>query len=86
MKFYYDLRSTKDFGEYYDERSIRNIRVYPATPAIEKAAEDVHSTLWPVHDPSGPSYEPVECKDINDAYAYLLMSENQSAFEYNHNI
>ena len=87
MIFYYDLMSTYDDpGKYYNKDTIRTIKLYSATPEIEKAAEDPSSTLWPVHDPYGKSNEPVECKDEDEAYAYLLESENLSAYEYNNDI
>jgi hypothetical protein len=87
MKFYYDLMTTyADPGKYYNEKTIRSVRVFPATAEIEKAAEESTSTLWPVHDPYGWSNIPVECKDIDEAYAYVLESENLSAYEYNHDI
>lgn len=87
MKFYYDLMTTYDDpGEYYNEITIRTIKVFPATPEIEKAAEESSFTLWPVHDPYCSSNLPVECKDIDEAYAYLLESENLSAYEYNKDI
>jgi hypothetical protein len=87
MKFYYDLTTTyEDRGRYYNEDTIRTIKVFPATPELEKKAENPESTLWPVHSVTGPSYIPVECKDIDEAYAHLLDSENMSAYEYNKDI
>ena len=86
MKYYYNLMDGYDErNRYYDEQTIRRFRVYPATPEIEEAALQPNSHLWPVHDifaPLDQLNECVECKDINEAYDYILLSENQSVFEY----
>ena len=86
MKFYYNLMDGYDEPDrYYDERTIRRIRVYPATPEIEKAALKSDSSLWPVHDifaPISQMNECVECKDINEAYDYILLAKNQTVYEY----
>jgi hypothetical protein len=71
---------------YSNEHTIRRFRVYPATPAIEKAALKDGSGLWPVHDPYGATNECVECKDLTEAYSYILESQNQSVYEYIHDI
>ena len=56
-------------------------------PEIEKEAyENPHSDLWPVHDIHNNSTEPVDCKDIDEAYQYILESENTSVYEYVHDI
>ncbi len=90
MKFYYNLMDGFDEPDrYYDEQTIRRFRVYPATPEIEKAALEAGSVLWPVHDIFAPLNEMnqcVECKDINEAYDYILQSHNHSVFEYIHDI
>lgn len=90
MKFYYNLMDGFDEPDrFYTEQTIRCIRVYPATPKIVKAALEPNSSLWPVHDIFAPISELnqcVECKDINEAYDYILLAKNQSVFEYIHNI
>lgn len=90
MKFYYNLLDGYDQPDhYYNEQTIRRFRVYPATPEIEKAALKDGSGLWPVHDPFAPISEMnqcVECKDLNEAYDYILQSQNQSIYEYIHDI
>ena len=87
MKFYYDLRGKYDEPDrYYDEQTIRRFKVYPANRRIEAQAEQSVSWLWPVYDPYGQSNIPVECKDINEAYAYILEAENLSVYEYIHDI
>lgn len=56
-------------------------------PEIEKEAyENPHSDLWPVHDIHNSSTEPVDCKDIDEAYRYILESENTSVYEYVHDL
>ena len=45
-----------------------------------------HSDLWPVHDIHNNSTEPVDCKDIDEAYRYILESENTSVYEYVHDL
>lgn len=45
-----------------------------------------HSDLWPVHDIHNSSTEPVDCKDIDEAYRYILESENTSVYEYVHDL
>ena len=84
MKFYYNL--TDGFNNprrFYNENTIRRFRVYEATPEIEAEALKQDSPLWPVYDPDGPSStEPVECKNLTEAYEYILMAENQSVYEY----
>ena len=87
MKYYYNLMDGYDEpGRYYNEQTVRRFRVYPATPEIEKAALEDGSGLWPVHDPYGATNEPVECKDLTEAYDYILQSSNQSVYEYIHDI
>lgn len=70
MKFFYNLLDGfEEPNRFYDEQTIRRFRVYPATPEIEKDAyENPHSDLWPVHDIHNNSTEPVDCKDIDEAY------------------
>lgn len=87
MKFYYNIMDGyNDPRQYYDKKSIRRFRVYPATPEIEKAALQSDSHLWPVHDPYGKTNEVIECKDIDEAYDYILESKNLSVYEYIHDI
>lgn len=82
MKYFYNLLDGfKEPDRFYDEQTIRRFRVYPATPEIEKEAyENPHSDLWPVHDIHNSSTEPVDCKDIDEAYRYILESENTSVY------
>ena len=84
MKFYYNIMDGfKDPTKYYNEVTIRRFRVYEATPETDKAAMEDNSELWPVYDPYGrSSTEPVECKDIEEAYKYILEAENMSVYEY----
>lgn len=72
MKYFYNLLDGfKEPDRFYDEQTIRRFRVYPATPEIEKEAyENPHSDLWPVHDIHNSSTEPVDCKDIDEAYPF----------------
>lgn len=90
MKYYYNLMDGYDQPDrYYNEQTIRRFRVYPATPEIEEAALKDGSGLWPVYDIFGPLSEMnqcVECKDLNEAYDYILQSENQSIYERIHDI
>lgn len=87
MYYYYNIMDGfDDPRRYYDERTVRRFRVYPATPEIEEAALKDGSGLWPVHDCYGATNEPVECKGINEAYSNILESENQSVYEYIHDI
>lgn len=88
MRFYYNLMDGFDERDrFYDEKTIRRFRVYPATPEIEKDAfENPNSHLWPIHDIEKNSTEPVDCKDIDEAYDYLLTSENTSVYEYIHDL
>lgn len=88
MKYFYNLLDGfKEPDRFYDEQTIRRFRVYPATPEIEKEAyENPHSDLWPVHDIHNNSTEPVDCKDIDEAYRYILESENTSVYEYVHDL
>jgi hypothetical protein len=90
MKFYYNLMDGYDEPDrFYTEQTIRRFRVYPATPKIEKAALEPGSGLWPVHDIFAPISELnqcVECKDLNEAYDYILQAQNHSVFEYIHDI
>lgn len=88
MKFFYNLMD--GFNEpdrFYDEQTIRRFRVYPATTEIEKEAyENPRSPLCPVHDINNNSTELVDCKDIGEAYRYILEAENTSVYEYIHDI
>lgn len=69
-----------------DERYVKSVRVYPATPEVDAIAAKEESTLWPVHNPFGPSYAFVECADEEEAREFIMWSENHSAYEYNHNL
>ena len=88
MLFYYNIMDGfDDPHRFYDEHTIRRFRVYEATPEIEAEALKDGSGLWPVYDVyANVSTEPVECKDINEAYAYILEAENNSVYEYIHDI
>lgn len=90
MKYYYNIMDgNDDRTTYYNSETVRRFRVYPATPRVVKAATDPNSSLWPVHDIYAPidrMNECVECKDINEAYEYIMLSENQSIYEYIHDI
>lgn len=88
MKFFYNLMDGfTEQNRFYDEQTIRRFRVYPATREIEKEAyENPRSPLWPVHNIYNNSTEPVDCKDIEEAYSYILESENTSVYEYIHDI
>lgn len=88
MKFFYNLMDGfNEQDRFYDEQTIRRFRVYPATQKVEKEAyENPHSPLWPVHDIHNNSTEPVDCKDIDEAYRYILESENTSVYEYIHDL
>lgn len=87
MLYYYNLMDGYDDPyRFYNSETIRRFRVYPATPEIEKAAKKDGSGLWPVHDPYGYSWEPVECENIEKAYEYILESENNSVYERIHDI
>jgi hypothetical protein len=55
-------------------------------PEVNAIAAKEESTLWPVHNPFGPSYEFVECADEEEAREFIMWSENHSAYEYNNNL
>lgn len=88
MKFFYNLMDGfNEQDRFYDEQTIRRFRVYPATQEIEKEVyENPHSDLWPVHDIHNDSTEPINCEDIDEAYRYILESENTSVYEYIHDL
>ena len=87
MKFYYDLMTLpEEPGTYLTKESVKSVKLYPAIPEVDAIAAKEESTLWPVHNPFGPSYEFVECADEEEAWEYVMWSENQSAYEYNHNL
>ena len=52
----------------------------------KKYMKNPHSDLWPVHDIHNDSTEPVDCEDIDEAYRYILESENTSVYEYIHDL
>ena len=88
MRYYYNMADTFDHPEteYWTEEQIRAVRIYPATPELDKAAQDEHSTLWPIHNCDKPSWEHVECKDIDEAYERLGRSLNLSVHERIHDL
>lgn len=90
MKYFYNLLDGYDDpNRFYNEQTIRRFRVYPATPEIEEAALQPGSGLFPVHDIHAPLSEMntcVECRDIDEAYEYILEAENESVYEYIHDI
>ena len=88
MKFFYNLMDGfNEQDKFYDEQTIRRFRVYPVTQEIEKEVyENPHSPLYPVHDIHNNSTEHVDCKDVDEAYKYILEAENTSVYEYIHDI
>lgn len=86
MKFYYvmsDIVRPYWEGTYYTMEEMRQVRVFAENdPELAKFEDDV----WPINRADGWSNEPVECENIEQAYEYLLASENVSVFEYNNDI
>jgi hypothetical protein len=82
--YYYDMAATFDHSndKYWTEEQVAAIPVYPATPELEEAAGEETSTLWPIHECTGPSYEPVDCANESEAREHLILSLNQSVYEY----
>lgn len=90
MRYYFKLSATQDLShdaEYYNEHTIRNIPIYPATPELDRIAEeDPRADLWPICNPYDYSGGAIDCKDRDEAYRYLLESENLSLYEYKHDL
>ena len=88
MLFYYDMEDTLNHSdyEYWTMDEIKKIRLYPVSYETDKIAQSDDTSFWPVHDPTGYSWEHVECKDENEAYQYMLDSFNQSIYERIHDI
>ena len=73
--------------EFYTAEEIASIPIYPLTPEIERELEEDENTdLWPIHDIDGWSWDPVDCKDENEARKLLGVSLNHSIYEYIHNL
>lgn len=88
MKYYYNMADTFDHpeNEYWTEEQVRSIKLFSATAEVELMAQGGQGTIWCVHDCCGPSWEPVECKDIDEAYEHLWRSLNMSVHEYVHDL
>lgn len=88
MRYYYNITDTFAHPEnqYWTKEEAKCVKIFPATPEIELMAQEKHSTLWVVHDCCAPSWEPVECKDADEAYEHLWRSLNMSVHEYVHNL
>jgi hypothetical protein len=86
MKYYYvmsDIVRPYWEGVYYTMDEIKEVRVIAENdPELVKVWDEV----WPIHDPDGWSTEAVECESIEQAYEYLLNSENNSVASYNMDI
>ena len=85
MKFYFNMRDEdlKPENEtYWNEKTIRMIRIYPATNKLDNEwLTNEFSSLWPVYDACEYSTEFVECKDKDAAYDELLNALNTSIYE-----
>lgn len=96
MKFYFNLRELSNIepeGTYFTMEEIRNVKLYEeGSPELAKLEELEYLEdrndicMWPVHSAYGLSTQPVECKDIDEAYEYLLEAENVSIYECIHDI
>lgn len=88
MKYFYNMADTfkRPEGQYWTMDQVRSITLFPAEPETELMAQDPHSTLWPVHDCCGPSWEPVECESKDEAYEHLCRSLNMSVHERIHDL
>ena len=90
MKFYYDLRDMDKkpaSDTYWTADTIRRVRIYPATMALDR---DWHSNpdtnLWPVWHHSDFSTAALNCIHSDHAYQELMTSLNLCIFEELHNL
>ena len=83
MKFYYKLLEVPEpLGLYYTMSDLNDLELYPATKEIDDDYwSNEHSEYWPVHDPVGWTWEPVECKDECEAKEMMMYSLNNTIFE-----
>lgn len=83
MMYYYDMKVEVDHepNKYWTMEEVKQIPLYPFSDETKKLAMAENSTLWPVHDPCGWSFEHVNCKDEEEAYRHLLDSFNLSIYE-----
>lgn len=82
MKFYYNMIGTYNYpnDEYWTKEEVRKIRLCSED---ELSAEEENGDWWPVYNECGSySWEPVECKDKDEAYEHLLQTLNKSIYEY----
>lgn len=74
---------------YWDADAIRKIPLYEETPEILQIFHDPDnpdSDYWPVFSVDGWSTEPVECRDMEEAYDQLQQALNESIYERRHDI
>ena len=95
MNYYYDLMQLSDVQPrdpdgrrcFWDEQTIRRVKLYRETPELLAELGDPACDLWPVNNyPDGMSSDPVPCSCEREAYSYLLCAENYSLFEYIHDL
>lgn len=91
MYYVYDQMSVPDHDnyEYYDIKEIRkyvNIKPFETKEELEDFIENDLESWWPVHSIDSYSWEPVKCKDENEAFDHITTSLNQSIYEHIHDI
>lgn len=85
MKFYYDMRDRdkKPANDtYWTAGTIRRIRLYPATMALDDEwHNNPDSNLWPVWQWSDFSTAALDCIHKDHAYQELMISLNNCIYE-----